>query len=48
LHISANDVLILDASFQGLLSRLQALNATLQQGIKALDQKIADLQNNTC
>jgi hypothetical protein len=48
LHFRASDVMILNASFRGLLDQLQALNATLHQEIQNRDQQIADLQNRGC
>jgi hypothetical protein len=48
LHFNADDVMILNASFRGLINQLQALNTTLQQEIQARDQQIAELQNNGC
>jgi Tfp pilus assembly protein PilN len=43
LHINADDVVILNASFRALLDQLQAFNATLQQDIQTRNQQIADL-----
>jgi Ni,Fe-hydrogenase maturation factor len=48
LHISASDVMILDASFRDVVKQLETLNATLLQEIETRDRQIAALQNNSC
>jgi hypothetical protein len=43
LHINADDVMILNASFRALLDQLHTLNATLQQEIQMRDLQISEL-----
>jgi hypothetical protein len=47
LHIDADDVMILNASFRALLDQLHTLNTTLQQEIQTREQLIAELQRCT-
>jgi hypothetical protein len=46
LHIAANDVMILNASFRGLLNQLHLIATWQQQEIQSLSQQVADLRQD--